>query len=191
MDRQFWPRLETFGTPFPTFPPGRPTPKVRTVPRLRGSGAQGPCGHFPKAPAFVGQESSEGVIDIDDEGVIMTWKAPPSTGKKAGTSDHFAREAANFGPQRDPSHLADSRAWGNLCAGLLANIFLHECHLIVNASTALFVWVKTMKSKDCRCSPAKKEALKDHNQLQRLRFRSHCSPMGPWPPLKAVPRAAP
>ncbi|CAJ1381611.1 unnamed protein product [Effrenium voratum] len=47
--------LETFGTPFPTFPPGRPTPK----------------------------ESSEGVIDIDDEGVTMTWKAPPSTGKKA------------------------------------------------------------------------------------------------------------
>ena len=29
------------------------------------------------------QESAEGVIELDDEGVTMLWKAPPSSGKKA------------------------------------------------------------------------------------------------------------
>ena len=29
------------------------------------------------------QESQEGVIELDDEGVTMLWKAPPSSGTKA------------------------------------------------------------------------------------------------------------
>jgi len=49
--------LEVYGKPYPTFPPGRPQPK-ETAP-------------------------DSGVIEIDDEGVTMLWKAPPSTGKKA------------------------------------------------------------------------------------------------------------
>eukprot|EP00435_Cladocopium_sp_Y103_P005585 s1260_g1.t2 len=47
--------FEVYGSPYPIFPPGRPTPK----------------------------ESQEGVIELDDEGVTMQWKAPPCSGKKA------------------------------------------------------------------------------------------------------------
>lgn len=63
------PRFETFGSPYPTFPPGRPQPKAPpTWQQAASSGAQ---------------ETAEGVIEVDDEGVTMQWKAPPSTGTKA------------------------------------------------------------------------------------------------------------
>merc|ERR1719230_1432262 len=45
---------EVYGTPYPTFPPGRPAPK-----------------------------EVEGVPELDESGVTLVWKPPASTGQKA------------------------------------------------------------------------------------------------------------
>lgn len=50
---------ETYGMPYPTFPPGRPTPK-----------------------------EVEGAMVVDDSGVTLVWKAPPCTGQKAIKAYH-------------------------------------------------------------------------------------------------------
>ena len=47
--------FEVYGSPYPTFPAGRPAPK----------------------------ENAEGVIELDDAGVTLVWKAPACTGNKA------------------------------------------------------------------------------------------------------------
>jgi len=47
--------FELYGTPYPTFPAGRPAPK----------------------------ENAEGFIELDDAGVTLVWKAPGCTGNKA------------------------------------------------------------------------------------------------------------